>query len=771
MVFDLSTLNEEQIKSVLDTEGAVLVTAGAGSGKTRLLTHRIAYLIENNGVAPYEILAITFTNKAAKEMKERLEQMLGAECGVWVSTFHSMCVRILRRYICHLDGYTSCFSIYGESEKESCIKKIIKKLDIDDDGIFKTACSAISNAKTYGLSPDEYSKEHKWDDDAEQITQIYREYEKELLRLNSLDYDDLLNKAHYLLKTDAEAREYYQNKFRYIHVDEFQDTNTIQYDIVKLLAGKHKNVFVVGDEDQSIYGWRGANFRNIFDFKTDFSAKVYKLERNYRSTGNVLELANRIIKNNAERLEKKLWTDKPDGEKVKLYIARSDGDEADFVMREIAKLTESGEYKFSDIAVLMRINSLSRAFEERLRLYGVPHRVYGGFKFYERKEIKDLLGYLKILANKADDEALLRIINVPKRGIGDGTVTQLRNYAAVMGKNLFDVILEIENNPDLPRAVIKKVLPFSNVMQAITQAQSCGKYPLSDVVRYIIKIIGLSEFYGDGSDESESKKNNIRELVAGIEQFEKSNPSGGLEDYLQMVSLYSDLDEMDEESGCVSLATVHSAKGLEFKVVFVIGMEEGVFPCEPRGDRDDMGEERRLMYVAVTRAMERLYLTMSVKRYRVTRSDDGRSGFRECMQRPSRFLKEGGLLDDETDERIRRENSYSAYSEKYGFRSQDGGRGYGGYRGYERKTESRGRAYNDEVVPDYEPSVPRPAIPKKPKKNPADYSVGTRVVHKKFGAGTVTKINTDKETYVEVSFDGVGKLMLMLDYAPLEIVK
>lgn len=762
MSFDLTSLNEQQLKPVLDTEGPVLVTAGAGSGKTRLLTHRIAYLIKEKCVKPYNILAITFTNKAANEMRERLDGMLGdSAADLWVFTFHGLCLRMLRRYIKNLGGYTSNFSIYGEQEKEHSIKRILKEMHVEDD-IVKIVINSISDAKNLGTEPDEYRKINSWRENIDVIAKAYFEYEKELKKCNALDFDDLLNKAYYLLKTDAEAREYYQDKFRYIHVDEFQDTNTIQYNIVKILGAKHGNIFVVGDEDQSIYGWRGANFANIFDFTSDYSAKVYKLEQNYRSTKKIIDLANRIIKNNSSRLDKKLWTDNASGEEVRFYPARSDGDEADFVVSTIYKLKSQCGYRFSDFAILMRINSLSRSFEERLIQYGVPHKIYGGFKFYDRKEIKDLLAYLKIIGNHNDNEAIMRVINFPKRGIGDGTVAQLRNYADVTGQTLYDVIYGLEKNEDLPQSVIKKVLPFTNVLQCMENAHVSG-CSLFDLVCYIIKLIGLRECYGEDSEENETRKNNIRELAHGIEQFEKDNPGAGLDDYLQMISLYSDLDEMSDENDCVNIATIHSAKGLEFKVVFVVGLEEGIFPNSRRAESDgETEEERRLMYVAVTRARERLFLTMARSRFRFGKRED-------CL--PSQFLEEGGFID----ERETRANPYSSYSGRYD--------SYRGERSYSRS----GDAYNREEVPVYSSysnmqtksaaavksaaPVKTTAPSRQPDKDFSKFTVGAKVRHKKFGAGTIVKVENRGEAYAEVDFPGLGKLMLLLAYAPLEVIE
>ena len=749
MNFDLTTLNQEQIKPVLDTEGAVLVTAGAGSGKTRLLTHRIAYLIKEKGVKPYNILAITFTNKAANEMRERLDKMVESASSLWVFTFHALCVRILRKFIAGLgQGYNSNFSIYGESEKEHCIKRILKNMELEED-IVKEVISSISDAKNQGLSPDEYKKANSWRNHIDVIAKAYFEYEKELRKSNSLDYDDLLNKAYYLLRTNDEAREYYQDKFHYIHVDEFQDTNTVQYNIVRILAVKHGNVFVVGDEDQSIYGWRGANYANIFDFERDFKCKSYKLEQNYRSTKKILALANKIIKNNKERKDKTLWTQNADGSGVIYYDARSDGDEADFVIKTINSLSNTGRYKLSDFAVLMRINALSRSFEERLISYGVPHKIYGGFKFYDRKEVKDLLAYLKILGNPNDVEAIARIINFPKRGIGEGTVKQLINYSAVTGQSLFEVIYSIQTNPDLPNSVIKKVLPFSNVLQCMKKAKSTGA-SLYELTRYIIKLIGLKEYYSEDTEENETRKANVRELVNSIQQFEQSNPSAGLDEYLQQISLYSDLDEMDDTNECVHLATIHSAKGLEFKVVFIVGLEEGVFPDSRRAmSNSEMEEERRLMYVAITRAKERLYLSWAKSRFKFGSRQD-------CL--PSAFLREGGFIEDAPKKRIYDE--YSPYDSVPKYSST--------YRG-ERAYSSAGNAYNREEVPVYSasPSVVR----KSETKDLSKFKVGTRVRHKKFGEGVIISIDGklgNVNAQIKFSF---GTLKLALAYAPLEIVE
>lgn len=755
MSFSLNSLNEEQLKPVMQTEGAVLVTAGAGSGKTRVLTSRIAYILNELKVKPYEILAITFTNKAANELRERLCGMEAPANDVWGFTFHGFCLRILRKFIYKLPNYNSNFSIYAEQEKEHCIKRIAKELSIDEKEI-KNLIYNISQAKSLGISPAEFKSRYSFIDDCDTVAHVYAIYDKELQRQNALDFDDLLIKALYLLKNDEEVRTYCQTRFKYIHVDEFQDTNSVQYEILKILAAKNKNIFVVGDEDQSIYSWRGAVINILADFINTYNPSIYKLEQNYRSTKKILALANKIIANNTERLEKKLWTENADGADVKYYAARSDGDEADFVVQTIHNLKKTYNYKLSDFAILMRINALSRTFEERFMLYGVPHKIYGGFKFYERKEVKDILAYLKIIGNHNDNEAIARVINFPKRGIGDGTVQQLLNYANVNGTTLYDVIFGLDKNEDLPAGVIKKVLPFTNVLQCIDNAYNAYKSggTLFDLTCYIIRAGGFKEFYAENTEENEARKNNIRELAHGIEQFEQANPSAGLDEYLQQISLYSDLDEMDEAGDCVNIATIHSAKGLEFKVVFVVGLEDGVFPDSRKAEsKGEMEEERRLMYVAVTRAKERLYLTRAKSRFRFGERKDAM---------PSEFLRECGFEDEKP-----KESAYTHYSGRYD-----------SYRG-ERSYSSYGDSYNREEVPVYS-SQPREkktvttkitAPEKKPQKDLSKFGAGCKVRHKKFGEGTVVSLDASGEPYVEVEFNGIGKLKLLLAYAPLEPIE
>lgn len=767
MNFDLGTLNKEQLAPVLDTEGAVLVTAGAGSGKTRLLTHRIAYIIAEGKAERYNILAITFTNKAANEMRERLSEMVDRADEIWIFTFHALCVRILRKFIGKIDGYNSNFSIYGENEKSNAVKRILKdfaekgKITGEVSDYEKSVIYGISKAKEQGMTPDEYLAVNKFMKDIGVIYEAYKAYEIAKKNANALDYDDLLLYARDLLKNDEEAREYYQRKFKYIHIDEFQDTNAVQYEIAALLAGGYGNIFAVGDEDQSIYGWRGADFRNIFNFQRDFNCKVYKLEQNYRSTQNILDVANKIIANNSTRLDKVLWTSNVKGADVECYRAKTDREEVNYVIKNIARMTQYNGYTYSDFAILMRVNSLSRPFEESLLAYNVPYRVYGGFKFYERKEIKDILAYMRLMVNPSDIEALLRIVNFPKRGIGDATIGQLMNYSAVTGISLYDVIIGADKNEDLPLKITKKLTNLCETLKCFENAHATGA-SVAQLGKYIVKVLNLKEYYGGDDDENVNRRMNIKELLSGMEEFDKNN-GGTLEDYLQSVSLYSDTDEADDASS-VTISTVHSAKGLEFKVVFIVGAEEGIFPAAPRADEcDDVEEERRLMYVAVTRAMEKLFITYTDSRFRFNKVQ---------MSAPSRFLTEAGfkLSKPQESDPTRQSRAYGGYG-GYGGYSKEYGRS-GTYRGERSYSKSGDDRYNKEEVPAYSSYEPHKISETAKEKDFSAFREGVRVKHNKFGLGTITAIKGSGENmYAEVFFDNIGKLNLMLAYAPLEIAR
>lgn len=745
-MYNPEELNDVQRMAVFDTEGAVLVTAGAGSGKTRLLTHRIVHLVRDLHVQPYNIIAITFTNKAANEMRERLESMLDNTEGIWIFTFHAACVRILRRFIDRI-GFDKNFTIYGESETKAVIKRIVKDGGLNED-MAKRIASEISNAKNKGILPDEYESVYKYSQDVEDIAKAYAEYQRVLRANNALDYDDLLIETLHLLKTCDEARQFYQDKFKYIHIDEFQDTNSVQYDIAVLLAGKYGNIFAVGDEDQCIYTWRGASIANIFDFQKDFKCKVYKLEQNYRSTSNILAVANRIIKNNTNRLDKRLFTEYGDGEKVVCFGAATEGFEADYVVRTILELTRDGNYDLSDCAILFRMNALTRHFEERFLQYGIAHRVYGGFKFYDRKEIKDVLAYARLSVNNRDDEAVFRVINFPRRGIGESSVEKIRDICKQTGRCAYDVIIDAQNMP-LPAALKSKLEDYGAVMRALREAA------LGDVVKYfkflLFDILNVVKLFPEDNDEDGARLENVKELINSVHEFVKNNPESTLFDYLQTVSLYSDTDDMNDDNA-VTLTTVHSAKGLEFPVVFVVGLEDGIFPSLRQNENgsEHMEEERRLMYVAVTRAKRRLFLTYARSRYMY---GETRYGV------PSRFLKECGMVADVP-------NGADKYTNSPSYRDGSGYYGGGSARRVEAPVSTVGEKFGGTYKSDFGKEKPAPQA--KPK---SMFKTGDIVMHKRLGKGKIIGVeNMGNSVYAKIDFERGGVMLLAVDFAPLTVI-
>ena len=752
----LDGLNAEQIKPVLDTEGAVLVLAGAGSGKTRVLTSRIAYILREGKASLSQILAITFTNKAAGEMKERLEKMLGGieGDGKWICTIHSMCVKILRQFA-EKAGFAPNFSIYSETERANVIKKAFTELDFDDDKLLKNAKYHIGNAKMLGLGPEAYGRKFRHERGMDDIVCIYEKYNKHLRSNNALDFDDLLLETRNLLNHDEEAREYFADKFKYIHVDEFQDTNAVQYEIIKLLASKHGNIFAVGDDDQSIYGWRGAEIENILSFDRDFpEAKIYKLERNYRSTKSILKLANSIIKNNANRRGKELWTEADAGDKPVYFQAEEEAGEALYTANIIANAVACGA-KYSDFAVLMRINALTRSYEQEFTKDGVPYKVFGGFKFFERKEIKDILAYLRLIVNPFDDEAAERIINVPRRGIGAKTIQTVSSYAQEEGLSFYLCGLNAEELP-LPKSTADKLKDFS--VQIKNFAIAALASPVNELVKEVISQFDIRSAYDDGTDDGDSKISNIEEFIASVDDYSRLNPNANLNDYLNEITLYSDTDEMDD-GNYVTLATIHAAKGLEFPTVFICGLEEGIMPSS-RSEQDgrDGEEERRLMYVAITRAKNRLYLTRSKSRYLYGHRD---------LARPSKFLNE---LSEELG--IPSTPGPSYYYGGYG-RKYTGSYQGGGYGDYEKSTGRALYSSYDGVDSD----IPQTSSPFKPalggfntaKKSDAKYSVGMKVRHPKFGNGMVIAVKNGGSV-INVAFDGQGIKELSASLAPLTII-
>ena len=806
----LEQLNDEQIGPVLQTEGPVLVLAGAGSGKTRVLTSRIAYLVEEKNVPPRAILAITFTNKAANEMKERLSRMVNTS-GMWICTIHSMCVRILRDFAAAA-GISPNFSIYSEVERNNIVKRAFQECGFESEQLLKNAKWHIANAKMLGYEPTRYLDEYAGEPEIEKVVAVYRRYQTHLQENNALDFDDLLSETRRLLLTNADAREYLSSRFRYVLVDEFQDTNGVQYDIVRLLSSTHKNLFVVGDDDQSIYGWRGAKLENILHFEKDFpGAKVFKLERNYRSTNEILTLANEVIKNNGRRKKKVLWTKNPEGAKTKVFEGEQESDEARFVAHSIAGLMRQG-YKFSDFAVLMRMNALTRAFEQEFTADGIPFKVFGGMKFFERKEIKDLIAYLRVISNPLDGEAIVRIINFPKRGIGQTTVEKLQSYAANEGLSVYDAVLDLDVLGFNAGTRAKLDAFFDLIKRWIYESQEMA---VNELVKKIVADTDMRAAYSDNSDESINKLANIEEFISSVDEYCKLNPDATLTDYLQQVTLLSDTDDMDD-SEYVTLATIHAVKGLEYKCVFVVGLEENVMPSSRSvGDNDNLEEERRLMYVAITRAEERLFLTRSKSRYMY--------GKRESSMR-SRFLKE---LKDvvELPESSPVRSMDSGYgtgygrggygSSGYGSTGYGGGYGGGSYGGYGGRGSSYGGGYggrssyaaendDDNYVSYGNPAqtfTRRPSVPTTPKtsvnptmggvngrsaygasagmrpktapqKDVSGFAVGVAVSHPKFGQGTIVGISgSGSSMNVDVAFVGLGIKKLSATLAPLEIIK
>ena len=767
----LEKLNPEQLKPVLDTEGAVLVLAGAGSGKTRVLTSRIAYLVEEKGVYPSSILAITFTNKAADEMRQRLSRMVDGSEKMWICTIHSMCVRILRQYAERI-GYNSNFSIYSDTERTNVVKKAFAECGLEDEKLLKNVKFHIGNAKMLGLSPEEYAEKNRDVKNIGEIVRVYAAYQEHLKAYNALDFDDLLTETLRLLERDKDALEYLSGRFRYIHVDEFQDTNRVQYEIVRLLSTVHGNLFCVGDDDQSIYGWRGAKIENILEFEKDFKgAKVYKLEQNYRSTKNILKLANTVIKNNGRRKDKELWTENDEGREGTYFQAETETEEALYVTRTISDLMREG-YSFSDFAVLMRINALTRSFEQEFAKYTIPFKVFGGFRFYERREIKDLLAYLRIINNPFDSEAVTRVINVPKRGIGAKTVETLEQYAAGTGLSVYDAVLEADELP-LNASSKQKVKAFGQLLKNLVLKGM--EMSADELVREVINDSGILSMYADDSDESINKKANIDEFVNSVDEFCKLNKGASLADFLNQVTLSSDTDDMDE-SEYVTLATIHSVKGLEFKVVFVVGMEENVMPVSRASfDDNELEEERRLMYVAITRARERLFLTRSKSRYLY--------GKREATLQ-SRFIDELSSVIDVPASRSpyesyarRAADSYSSYRGGY-----SGYSSYGRKFGQDRSREDDDYGYQSDLPPEpqksagsfsaaaaYRQASPRPAAAGE--KDYAAFKAGVKVKHPKFGEGMIVSIKgLGSAMVLSVSFPGLGIKALSAQLAPLTVI-
>lgn len=757
-------LNEPQREAVYHTDGPLLILAGAGSGKTRVLTHRIAYLIEERNVNPWNILAITFTNKAAGEMRERVDSLVGfGSESIWVSTFHSMCVRILRRFIDRL-GYDNRFTIYDTDDQKTLMKEVCKKVAIDTK-VFKerSLMSAISSAKNELILPDEFELNAGGDFAKLKIAKVYREYEAQLKANNALDFDDLLVKTVQLLQTQPDVLENYQERFRYIMVDEYQDTNTVQFQLVRLLAGKYRNLCVVGDDDQSIYKFRGANIRNILDFEHEFSdACVIKLEQNYRSTGNILNAANRVIANNKGRKEKTLWTANGEGELVHLRQFDTGYDEADFIAEDIKKEVRAGA-SYNDHAVLYRTNAQSRLLEEKFVAMNVPYKIVGGVNFYARREIKDLLAYLKTIDNGMDDIAVRRIINVPKRGIGLTTINRIQESAAERGLGFYETLMAPELIPGIGRSAAK-LDSFAALIEYFKGLT--GQMSITDLLREVIEKTGYMESLdSEDKEDAQARKENIDELINKAAAYEEAaedrDEPATLSAFLEEVALVADIDSLDEEQDYVVLMTLHSAKGLEFPHVYLAGMEDGLFPSYmtiTSDDRDDLEEERRLCYVGITRAEQELTLTCA--RRRMVRGETQYNKI-SCFIKeiPAELLDTGSRrIEPETEVPVQ-QNTYAHAREA--FRARAFGAAYsngaGKSSGVSSGKSSQGLA-----------SLQKGSQLAAGSGGSPDYAEGDRVRHVKFGEGTVLEIRSGGRDYeVTVDFDSAGVRKMFAKFAKL----
>ena len=743
---NLDTLNPAQREAVEKTEGPVLILAGAGSGKTRVLTTRIGHLIEDKGVQPANILAITFTNKAANEMRERVEETLESDASdMWISTFHSCCVRILRKDINRI-GYNRSFVIYDSADQVTLVKDCLKELNLNDK-VFepKMIISTISGAKDKLYDPKQFKAMHMNDNRMSKIADVYALYQDRLKRNSALDFDDLIFKTVELLKSDKEVPDYYRNRFKYIMVDEYQDTSKAQYELIKILAKEHQNICVVGDDDQSIYGWRGADIRNILEFEKDYDdVHVVKLEQNYRSTQIILDAANTVISNNIERKRKRLWSEKKDGELIKIQVAQDEIEESDFVADMIAKISREQNRSYKDFAVLYRANAQSRSVEDALNRSQIPYNIYGGTKFYERKEIKDLIAYLRVIQNPQDDISIKRIINVPRRGIGLRTIEKIEDRASLKQESIYSVLIDIETNSEISTKARNSISEFvDNVIGTLRTMREV--YPVSKLIEKVIESIDyygyIDELYKGDKEEAEERKDNVKEFISVAMEFEQNSEEKDLETFLTGVALTSESSE-EEEIDKVSLMTIHTSKGLEFPVVFIVGMEDGLFPIARavRSMSDsEIEEERRLCYVGITRAKEILYLTLTQKRTLYGKTNPSIA---------SRFMEE---LPKECIERLNSAEKELSYSKAN---------------------------YNvlDKYKQKYMNTINKTAVAKQvnatiksneKETNIDDIKPGARVHHPKFGVGTVVgMMGTD----VTIAFEQQGIKKINKEYTTLDVL-
>ena len=758
----LEGLNNKQHEAVINTEGPCLVIAGAGSGKTKVLTHKIAYLIQEKNIAPWNILAITFTNKAANEMKERITNLVGEQAkDIWMGTFHSICVKILRNHIDKI-GFEKSFIIFDTSDQRTLIKKCLKEMDLDDKTFTDRAVlSEISNAKNEMLEPDQYAIRAKGEFRKEKIAEVYSLYQKRLKENNAIDFDDIINFTIKIFNENPEIIEYYSNKFKYVLVDEYQDTNKSQFTLVKELAQVHGNITVVGDNDQGIYSFRGADISNILNFERDFKGtKIIKLEQNYRCTSNILKVANAVIKNNETKYDKKLWTENETGELPKIYKSDNEYDEGRYIVEQVEHLKRKENYKYSDFAVLYRMNTQSRAIEDILRREGVPYKIVGGLKFFERKEIKDIISYLRLIQNPSDNLSLTRVINEPKRGIGKTSLDKIADLAIENETSMYEIIKH-SNEYGLNRVYLNS-RDFINVIEELRA--NIDKVSITELVKMTLKKTGYTKALEEEKTvEAENRIENLEEFLTVAMEFEKEEVENSLQNFLEGMTLSSDLDNVDDAEESVTLMTLHSAKGLEFPVVFLVGMEEGIFPgYKSIGEQSELEEERRLCYVGITRAEKELFLTCAKQRTMF--------GSTSCNM-ASRFLSEipAEMLDG-LEEPFGQTKQSSDYMWGYGAKSANTIKTYKVDPAPKVAASSVNKGFSfGRSAESFLSGLANKSASKKV--DLSQYGEGVKVYHKKFGEGIIT--NTEPEgddLKVDISFDKVGHKRLMAKFANLEII-
>lgn len=767
-------LNNKQREAVLATEGPCLVIAGAGSGKTKVLTHKIAYLIAEKNIAPWNILAITFTNKAANEMKERIEKLVGDVAkDIWMGTFHSICVRILRKYIDRI-GFDSSFIIFDTSDQRTLVKECLKALNIDDKMFTdRSVLAEISNAKNEMLEPASYAAKYTGDFRREKIAEIYALYQKRLKENNAIDFDDIINFTIKILTENPDALEYYTEKFKYVLVDEYQDTNKAQFTLVTILASRYGNITVVGDNDQGIYSFRGADISNILNFEKDFpGTNIIKLEQNYRCTGNILKAANAVIKNNEAKYEKQLWTENEEGSLPCIYQGDDEYDEARYIVEQINHLKREEYLGYANYAILYRMNSQSRAIEDILRREDIPYKIIGGLKFYERKEIKDTIAYLRLIANTADNLSLKRIINEPKRGIGKTSIDNIEEIALTNGTSMYEVIKHAEQYG------LNRVFANSReFIECIEEMRSKKEeLEISELIKQVLNKSGYTKALElENTIEAESRLQNIEELLTVAIEFEEEFAENSLNDFLESITLSSDVDNLEEAEESVTLMTLHSAKGLEFPVVFLVGMEEGIFPgYKSIGEPQELEEERRLFYVGITRAKQNLYLTCAKHR-----TIFGSTSYNAI----SRFIKEipQDLLEGFEEMEPKQEETFadSNYGWSYGtnfagkvktYKFEDASKqvAASSLSTPKAKNVENGSGFAFRTAESFLNNLNKP----KGEVDITAYKAGMRIYHKKFGEGTINTIEQEGEdAKVDINFDKAGHKRLMAKYAGLEIIE